>query len=181
MVSKAEADELYAVIEGPSLEDASFYGEWLLAAAKAEALWKLSYADPEFDKQVASLCVVYVPDFAIAAAILLADLLNGRGVSLVRLDSEQGDEFTMLVGMGFFVLTGDRYQTTMPDDLNIERVKSAVLAYAETEERYAMHPERLVASMPLFEAQKWEVRLRDIGESQRVADRGLLLENVTTS
>ena len=30
----------YVLIEGPKWADAKVYGNWLLAAAKAEALWK---------------------------------------------------------------------------------------------------------------------------------------------
>ena len=56
----------------------------------------------------------------------------------------------MMLGMGFFVLTGDRYQMTIPVELTIEKVKSAVLNYAETEDsEYWLHPEHLVKTMSL--------------------------------
>ena len=32
--------KLAVLVEGPEWGDAKFYGEWLLAAAKAESLWK---------------------------------------------------------------------------------------------------------------------------------------------
>ena len=35
-----EGSDPYVLVQGPAWGDAQFYGEWLLAAAKAEAYWK---------------------------------------------------------------------------------------------------------------------------------------------
>jgi hypothetical protein len=40
----------------------------------------------------------------------------------------------MMVEMGFFVLTGERYQMVIPPRLNMDRVKMAALKLAETED-----------------------------------------------
>jgi len=172
--------ERYALIEGPRYGDAEFYGRWLLATARAEELWKTAYAEPEFKSRVQSLCIVYVPDFGMAGAVLLAKLLKNFSTARVRLEPELGDEFTMMVGMGFFVLTGNRYQMTIPPELTIEKIKAAVLDYAETEEGYAMHPERLLKTMSLAETNDWQLRLRQMDERQRPADRRLLLEEYSS-
>ena len=64
--------EPYILIEGPRWGDAEFYGRWLLAAAKAEALWKEAISDPSFQKQIEVVKVLVIPDFSIAATVLLS-------------------------------------------------------------------------------------------------------------
>jgi hypothetical protein len=58
------------VVEGPAWGDAKLYGKWLLAAAKAEVIWKDAYADQDFRKQIDRLCVSHIPDFGIAATAM---------------------------------------------------------------------------------------------------------------
>jgi hypothetical protein len=180
MSTEFRETDRYALIEGPRYGDAEFYGRWLLATARAEELWKIAYAEPEFESRVKSLCIVFIPDFGIAGAILLAQLLKNCCTARVRLESELGEEFTMMVGMGFFVLTGNRYQMAIPPELTIEKIKAAVLEYAETEYRYAMHPERLINTMSLAEAKDWQRRLRQMDERARLADRQMLLEEYSS-
>ena len=40
------------LVEAPPWGDADFYGRWLLAAARAEALWKIAMRDELFDQTV---------------------------------------------------------------------------------------------------------------------------------
>jgi len=47
---------------------------------------------------------------------------------IVRIDSELGDSVALMAGMGFFALTGDRYQMVLPSALNDEIVRGAALA-----------------------------------------------------
>ena len=65
---------LGVLMEGGQWGDAEFYGNWLLAAAKAETLWKEASDDPDFAKQVDRLSVVFIPDFGIAATVFLMHL-----------------------------------------------------------------------------------------------------------
>ena len=64
--------EPYILVEGPRWGDAEFYGKWLLAAAKAEALWKEAVNDPSFKKQIEPVTMLYTPDFSIGATVLLS-------------------------------------------------------------------------------------------------------------
>ena len=64
--------EPYILIEGPRWGDAEFYGRWLLAAAKAEALWKEAISDPSFEKRIELVKVLVIPDFGIASTVLLS-------------------------------------------------------------------------------------------------------------
>ena len=118
--------EPYILVEGPRWGDAKFYGKWLLAAAKAEALWKKAINDPSFEKQVDRLTIAFIPDLGIGATDILSRLktnfvsfaipLNAIGAE----DGELVEEFTVMVEMGFFTLTGQRYQMTIPENLNME-------------------------------------------------------------
>ena len=85
----------------------------------------------------------------------------------------------MMVSLGFFVLTGKRYQMTIPSRLNTAKIKDAALALARTEDpEYCLHPEDLITTMPVSEAKTWQQRLRAMDDSHRNADRQLLLEGL---
>jgi hypothetical protein len=58
-----ERSEPYVLVQGPAWGDARFYGQWLQAAANAEAFWKEAYADRDFKLQVNYVCDAYIPDF----------------------------------------------------------------------------------------------------------------------
>jgi len=44
--------EYWALIEGPTWADTGFYGNWLLAAAKANELWTEALKNPRFSERV---------------------------------------------------------------------------------------------------------------------------------
>jgi hypothetical protein len=152
-------------------------GAGLLAAAKADALWKNAIQDPIFAMQAERVLMVYLPDFGMAATWLVWQLQENLVSFMIRINgAEEIEEFAMMVGMGFFVLTGQRYQMVIPARLNMAKVKSAVLKFVQTEdEEYCLHPEYLVATMPYAEAKAWQKRLRDMDEAHRCADMLLLL------
>ena len=70
-MNSTHGNEPYILIEGPKWGDAEFYGNWLLMAAKAEALWKEAVNDPSFDDQVMRLMVADIPDFGMGATDML--------------------------------------------------------------------------------------------------------------
>jgi hypothetical protein len=152
---------LYALIEGPAWGDAQFYGEWLLAGAKAEAYWKEAFIDQHFKQQIDRICVAYIPDFAIAASIMIMQLKEYRTRFLIELNSEDGDDFVMMAEMGFFARRNNLYQMTLPSSLTLEKVKAAIVTFAKTEDaEFALHPEYLVTSIPLSQARTLQNRLR---------------------
>lgn len=176
-LNRVNNDQPHLLIEGPRWGDAAFYGGWLLEAAKANKLWIEGKRDPVFAKQVERLEVCYFLDFGVMATILLRKLL-GLSTMIVALDSEDAETVAMMAGMGFFVLTGERYQMTVPTKLDLATVKRALLDLTETEDSECMfHPERLVATMSRSSAVAWQDRLGDMDEDLRVADRHLLLED----
>jgi hypothetical protein len=77
--------------------------------------------------------------------------------------------------MGFFVVTGDRYQMVLPQNLDVERVKQAHLTLAETEDEDWIHPDRLIVAMSHAKATQLQRLLGKMNQDQRLADRRLLL------
>jgi hypothetical protein len=170
--------EPYILVEGPEWGDAEFYGKWLLMAAKAEAFWKQALKDPIFEAQVELLTNSEMPDFGICATLMISQLpKNFASFTVhVRGDVSTFDEFVIMAELGFFVLTGQRYQMVLPAELSMERFIMAALNVAEAEEEDFLHPERLVTAMPYAEAKAWQERLRKMDNDHRYADRAVLLD-----
>ena len=155
------------LVEGPRWGDAEFYGGWLLAAAETEVLWKKAIEDPEFNKAINDLCLRlgYFPDFGMAACSFQMRLREHRTSFVLRLENEEADEFAMMAGMGFFERAGDHYRMAIPSGLTLASVRAAALAYAATEDKeYYLHPEYLVTTMSLAEADTRQRRLLAIDE-----------------
>ena len=164
------------LVEGPMFGDAEFFGRWLLAAAEANAFWLNALEDHTFQSRVNRLCDE-LPDFGIAATIMLSRLEKKVASFVVDPNDTLGTEFVMMVEMGFFVLTGQRYQMVIPSRLTMEKVKRAAVKYAETDDtEFCLHPEYLIVTMPYGEANAWQTRLQNMDRAHRVADRNLLLE-----
>ena len=141
------------LVEGPVWGDAQFYGEWLLAASKAESLWKEAYADQDFRKQIDRVCVCYIPDFGIAATVVIMRLKENRTTFVINVNSEDGEDFTMMSEMGLFVQKEGIYRMAVPRSLNLENVRAAVLKFAGTEDdEFVLHPEYLLTTMPFSRA-----------------------------
>ena len=85
------------------------------------------------------------------------------------------EEFVLMAEMGFFTLTGDRYQMTLPTKLDLHTVKQAHLKLAATEDEDWIHPERLVLAIPRSRAEEYQRLLRNMPQDQRLADRRALL------
>ena len=61
---------------------------------------------------------------------------------MVCLDVEMGlDEFIMMVEMGFFVRTGQRYQMVIPAGVTMGKVKRSALKFAKRRRGILLDPE----------------------------------------
>jgi len=88
MSSHIQSSDPCVLIEGPSWGNAEFYGKWLLAAAQAETFWKEACKDSDFEKQVERVSIAYLPDFGIAASVMLMQLGEYRTTFVLDLHSE---------------------------------------------------------------------------------------------
>ena len=158
--------------------DTKFYAKWLLAAAEANALWLRSLSDPGFQQRIDRLMMAHIPDFNIGATVLLSRLEQNLASFVVSLsEEEEPEQFAMMIGMGFFVLTGNRYQMVIPSQLTLAIVRKAALKLAQTEaEEYILHPEYMITTMSFAEAKVWQRRLRLMEDAHRQADRQVLLD-----
>jgi hypothetical protein len=155
----------YVLVKSAAWGDAEFYGRWLLAAAQAEAIWKEALKEPEFEKQTENVCIFYIPDFGIAASMMLTQLGEYRTSYLISLDSEEVEHFAMMALMGFFIPMDRHYKMAIPANLTKAAFKAAMIKYAGTEDKeFMLHPEHLVRSMSLSEARAWQRRWRAIDE-----------------
>jgi hypothetical protein len=73
-----------------------------------------------------------------------------------------------MVNRGFFRLTGDRYQMTIPNEISGSKIEAALLRLAATEdEDYFLHPEHLVTCLSKREVRVWQSRLERLPWMQR--------------
>jgi hypothetical protein len=87
--------------------------------------------------------------------------------------------FTLMAETGFFRLTGDRYQMTLPEALSGVTIEAALLKLAATEDLEGyLHPEQFVSCLGRADAETWEGRLERLPWMQRVTDRALLLGEI---
>ncbi len=126
------------VIEGP-VWDARFYGEWLLAAARADILWKECLSDQDFENKVSRIGVRSNPDFGITAIVMLNWLGGRRPRFVINVDGDEGEDFVLMAGMGFFIPKYQTYQMAVPSGLAVETVRMALSDYAKTEDDEGLH------------------------------------------
>jgi|SRR5215471_3375285 len=174
----AEKNATHILVEGPAWGDAEFYGQWLLEAAKAQRL--LDHAkrdDLVFRQAIDTLEVVQLLDYGIMATIFLSQFADKQFQTfIIDLASWDANDFCLMAQMGFFALTGDRYQMVLPRNLDMERVKQAHLKLAETQdEDWVHHPERLIVAMPHARATRFQRLLGEMNQDRRLADRRVLL------
>jgi hypothetical protein len=165
------------LVEGPAWGDAEFYGKWLLSAAKAnELLQQAKRHDSKFANAIEIIELLQELDFGIMATIFLSRFADKEFQTFI-IDFESGDllDFVLMVEMGFFVQTGNRYQMTVPEKLDIDIVKQAHLKLAETDDENWIHPERFAVDLPFSQAKIYQRLLREMGEDERLADRRALL------
>jgi hypothetical protein len=168
----------YVLVEGPCWGDAEFYGHWLLSAAKVnELLKKAKQDDPKFRAAIDTLEILCVLDFGIMATVFVSKFTD-KAFDTFAIDVDSSEDlldFVLMAEMGFFVLTGDRYQMILPSNLDIERVRQAHLKLAATEDEEWIHPERLIVCVPRSRARRYQRLLHNMNQDQRLADRRALL------
>lgn len=160
----------YALVETPRWGDVEFIGKWLIAAGEASRLWREASNDRGFYHQVEALETIYIVDLAWQALAHVTELRPQRASFTINLDDEDivtGDQFAMLVEIGFFVRVGRRYKMAIPGDLSIDKVKKAALRFARTDSDSGLHPEYLVHTMTFKEVTALQKRL---GEAQQSSE-----------
>ena len=180
MNDETAADAPWVLVEGPRPGDAEFLGRWLLAAVEADrALQEQFRQNLGLKQQISRLEILILVEFSPAATKCVELLMENLTCFSLDLWDEWGEIFTVMAELGFFRLTGNRYQMTIPREVTGSRIESALLRLAATEDvEYFLHPEELVTCLTKPEAQKWQLRLERLPWMQRVADRDFLIEDI---
>jgi hypothetical protein len=171
-------DQTCVVIEGPCCCDAEFIRDWLDAALESDQLLLQHFErKPELRKKLSRLEVEHCIEFAPAAASFIRKWLKDRRSFYIDLqDSPWAEMFTVMVGVGFFTRTGNHYQMTIPDRVELEPITESLLQFAETEDAWCfLHPERHLATQTRYQAKGLYQRIRSKDEATRLADRAKLL------
>src|SRR5262249_23143367 len=167
----------FVLVEGPRWGDAEFYGNWLLAAAKAnELLQQARRQDPEFHKAIDTLELLRCLDFGIMGTVFVSQFTD-KDFDTFVLDhgSEDLIDFALMADMGFFTLTGDHYQMTLPQKLDLDTVKQAHLKLARTEDEEWIHPEWFLTDLPYSQVKRYQRLLGNEDPDQRLSHREALL------
>jgi len=181
LVVKGKKSGTCVLVEGPAWGDADFYGRWLLDAAKAnELLQQAKSGNRDLSEAVGSIEAYNRLDFGIMATVFVSQFTD-KAFSTFVIDGsslngfEDLIDFVLMAEMGFFTLTGDRYQMTMPPNLDMDRVVKAHLKLAGTCDDDWSHPEQLVVGISCARAKKYQRLLRHMNQGERLANRRALL------
>jgi hypothetical protein len=169
----------WSLIEGPSIGDVDFTTAWLGAAVQAdEAMQAYFQTNPSFRERLRRLEIASPIEFAPCAMVFVRMWLEGKGVFGINLfASEYAELFSIMAAAGFFMRTGERYQMTVPQRVDLVAIRDALVRLAETEDKDDfLHPERMLVTMTRKEAESWKQRLMAMDWKQRLADRELLLD-----
>jgi hypothetical protein len=198
-MQSAIKDNPCILVEGPRWGDAEFYGQWLLATAKAQRLYDEAMKDPVFADETFLLTWEYRFDLGINALNMLRKLFDGVVAAVIEVTDESAvanEGFRVLAALGFLVLTGNRYQMAIPKHLDLETLKRALIKLAAEDDDDVDNPltagmprdetgmiplKDLLVTMPRADAERWHDRLvdmhmADVYDRQRLADRNILLE-----
>ena len=154
----------WVLVEGPGPGEAEFLGRWLLAAIEADkALEQQRKQNRNLKEQISRIEVIYLVSFSPAATRFVELLM--KNLTCFTLD--------------FFRQTGERYQMTLPQEINGPMIEDALLKLAATEDdESVLQPEHLVSCLTKTDAHMWQDSLERQPWIERVADRALLLEEI---
>ena len=151
----------YVLIEPPGPIDAGFTISWLQAAIHADRILQYYFEhNPDFRKSIERLEVAHCIEFAPPAMAFLRAWLTDLGPFTLNVFDQWGEIFAIMVELGFFSLTGQRHQMTVPY-LNISYITKALERLAATEDaEYFLHPENLLTTMTYQEAVEMQSTLK---------------------
>jgi hypothetical protein len=178
MADATPYEDQSVLVEGPGPGEAEFLGRWLLAVAAADRTLQEQFKrNTALKGQIRTLEIIYEVRFSSAATRFLELLMKDLTAFTLSIKDNWIEPFSIMADLGFFRLTGERYQMTVPYEITGSRIEAALLKLAATEERYSMHPEHLVHCVTESYAQAWQSRLKKLPWMQRVADRNILLDD----
>jgi hypothetical protein len=172
-----DQEPTWVLIEGPGPGDAEFLGRWLLAAAVADrSLEEQFKRNASLRERIATLEIIRFVSFSPAATRSIELLMKNLSCFSLDARDEWGEIFVLMAKVGFYRLTGNRYQMTIPEAISGSGIETALLTLAATEDEDSeLHPEHLVTCSSQRDAEMWQDKLERLPWMHRVADRTFLL------
>lgn len=151
-----ETQEAPHVLVQTHAQDSSAYmAEWFAAVRRCDySLEPAPYDHPVYSRLLERLNLEYHYAFDSAALHFIRRWQQDDGWSFVLnlRDPKWAELFTVMVGTGFFVRIGNRYQIQAPNP-TIDDLSDALLRLAQTEDAKGnLHPERFLATMTMKQA-----------------------------
>jgi hypothetical protein len=148
-----------------------FYGRWLLAAAKADEVWKKVKGEPHYEEQLERVPNNYLPAFGATALWLVSQLANNSFSAIVSVNGREEEMrgwFLTMRHMDFFCFPDKRYKMILPHRLSMANVKNAVLAgvVRMNDSKLCLRPEYSSPTLTYAEAKAWQTRLGEMGEKR---------------
>ena len=141
---------------------------------EADELWeKLCSCNPCTKPRIAGQTLILVT----AACRLSGNGSQNRPASCSTCSGSRlvGASFRLMLFAGLFVQTGDRYQMTIPDVIDIRKVHDRLADWLKRMDQENLNPNDLFVTLTERDAKSWEARLRHMDVAARVADRATLL------
>ena len=167
------------LIEGPSIGDGDFTAAWLAAAVQADGALRAYFkVDSNSQESLPRPVIRTLTKIVPCAVAFLHMWLEEKGVYTIDLfDTKYADIVPIMAVAGFFKRTGERYQMTIPQRVNLVIICDALVRLAENAEKDGLwQPENLLVTLTREEAGRWKGRLLAMDCPQRLADREILRE-----
>jgi hypothetical protein len=175
--TKLEKLEAMVLVEGPEWCDVGFIVQWLQAAIDADLVMETYIVDRrEGCEEGYTLADAYLLEFAAPAARLAGECLMKKGIFAVNLlSSPYSKMFCVMVKLGFFTLTGARYQMTLPKTLEGSLIAEELQRVIQKESVIDPRPEKFVQVQKRKAVTAMRKKLRGIGDVERLERRMALL------
>jgi hypothetical protein len=156
------------LIEGPLIRNARFAVAWLSSAIELDQKWNERWNAP---------LMMLIGTFEASAMEFAKQWLAGNGVFSVNLrQNAMAETLLVMIELGFFTLTGNRYQMTLPDPITTADVRRALFRMIEIQDQHELADlENLFSILSEAEAQGWIDRISNMDSDERLTDRNLLL------
>jgi hypothetical protein len=148
-------DAHYVLVQTHAQDSSAYMAEWFAALRRCDyPLKPAPYDHPAYSSLIERLNLDHHYAFDSAALHFIRGWQQDDQWSFVLnlRDPKWAELFTVMVGIGFFVRIGNRYQIQVPKP-TIDDLSEAILRLAQTEDAKGnLHPERFLATMTMNQA-----------------------------
>jgi hypothetical protein len=155
----AARSDLVALVQTPTWGDVKFFGHWFLAVAEAKQAMEVALeSDPRLRERFE---FAVKTDLGIDALLYIHYIVGWYSSFVIDITSEDADGFFVFAQLGFFVLTGNRYQMSIPQNISPKDAAAAIERLLSTEDgEFVRHHENIIKCMTRSDAAECQRQLR---------------------